>query len=370
MSRLDRYALSEVLVPFGFAMVATTLVVLLVQLQRLASAALGRGLGAEDMLVIFAAALPPFLVLVIPIAFLLSVVLGLQRLSNDRELWALGAAGASPLRVARAPLLAGLAVSLLSLPIAHFAEPYGLGLLHERLVDVALRNISMALRPGVFNEDFPGVALFARGRDDRGALSEVMVFDRRDSERPVLLVARSGVLAPVEVDGKPPWLELRLEQGELHVGAERTDDRYEVVRFERARIGIDAGQELKERTRGVNLMSRASSADMRREAARRGPRDLHGRRIEKTYLRRFAFPLMALVFALVGAAIVLSGRPESRARNALLALGAVVLYYVLVRAGDFLVLQGPGTAWLAAFGPNLAVASAAIVWLLRAGRPR
>lgn len=370
MSRLDRYALREVLVPFGFSMVATTLVVLLVQLQRLASAALGRGLGAVDVLVIFGAALPPFLVLVIPIAFLLSVVLGLQRLSADRELWALGAAGASPLRIARAPLLAGLVVSLVSLPIAHFGEPYGLSLLHERLVDVALRNISLALRPGVFNEDFPGVALFARAREEGGDLSDVLVFDQRDVERPVLLVARSGALSPVEQAGKPPWLELRLEQGEVHLGAGRAEDRYEVLRFQTARIGIDAGQELRERTRAVNLMSRSSSADMRREAARRGPKDLHGRRIEKTYLRRFAFPIMAAVFALVGAAIALSGRPETRARSALMALGAVVFYYVLVRGGDFLVLQGPGTPWAAAFGPNLVVALVGAIWLLRAGGPK
>lgn len=370
MSRLDRYALSEVLVPFGFSMVATTLVVLLVQLQRLAGAALGRGLGLDDVLVLFGAALPPFFVLVVPIAFLLSVVMGLQRLATDRELDALSAAGASPWRIARAPLLAGAVVSLLSLPLAHFAEPYGLGVLHERLIEVALRNISQALRPGVFNEDFPGVALFARAQSEVGELDDVLVYDQRDPERPVLLVAESGSLSPAEVAGRPPWLELRLGRGELHVGAHRAEDRYEVLRFESAQIGIDAGRELKERTRSVNLPSRMSSAEMKREAKRRGPNDLHGRRLEKTYLRRYAFPLMAFVFAFVGAAIVLSGRPEARARSALLALSAVVLYYVLVRVGDYVVVQVPNTAWVAAFGPNLVVGLLGALWLLRAGGPR
>lgn len=370
VSRLDRYALSEVLVPFGFSLLATTLVVLLIQLQRLANAALGRGLEFTDILVLFGAALPPFFVLVIPIAFLLSVVMGLGRLSSDREMDALAASGAGPFRIARAPLLAGACVSLLSLPIAHFAEPYGLSMLYDRLVDVAMRNISAALRPGVFNEDFPGVALFAHDRRPSGELQDVLVYDQRDADRPVLLIAEAGLLAPVERPGKPPSLELRLERGELHLGATRTKDAYEVLRFDSAQIGIDPGRELRERTRFVNLVSRMSSGAMHKEAERRGPNDLHGRRIEKAYFRRFAFPLMALVFGFIGAAIVLTGRPDSRARNVVLALLAVVFYYVLVRVGDYWVVKGPNSAGLAAFGPNLALLVLGIAWLSRAGRAR
>lgn len=370
MTRLDRYTLSEVLVPFGFSLVATTLVVLLIQLQRLATAALGRGLELSDVLVLFGAALPPFFVLVIPIAFLLSVVMGLGRLGGDREVYALAAAGASPFRIARAPLFAGFVVSLLSLPIAHYAEPFGLSLLYDRLVDVALRNISAAMLPGVFNEDFPGVALFAKDRDGSGELGGVLVYDQRDAERPVLLLARSGELEPVESPGRSPWLELALRQGEVHLGATRSKERYEVLRFETARIGIDPGRELKDRTRYVNLISRMSSAAMRQEVIRRGANDLHGRRIEKTLYRRFAFPLMAFVFAFIGVAIVLSGGPNTRARNAVLALLAVVFYYVLVRAGDYLVVQRAHTAWWAAFGPDLVMLAVGALWLRVSGRPR
>jgi lipopolysaccharide export LptBFGC system permease protein LptF len=88
----------------------------------------------------------------------------------------------------------------------------------------------------------------------------------------------------------------------------------------------------------------------------------------KTYWRRYAFPLMAFVFAFIGAAIVISGGASARARNALLALGAVAVYYVLVRVGDFLVLQYAHTAFVAAFGPNLVVLLFGGLWLRRAGR--
>ena len=76
----------------------------------------------------------------------LEVALG--RLAQDLELVALRAAGASSLRIAKVPLLLGVLVTALGLPLAHFAEPYGLQALQRRLVDVGLRNHTRAWRTG------------------------------------------------------------------------------------------------------------------------------------------------------------------------------------------------------------------------------
>lgn len=367
MGRLDRHLLRETLVPLGSAVGFVVLTVFLFQAQRLVGAAIGLGLTAADALVIFVSALPPFLVLAVPMAYLLAVLIALGRLAGDRELIAVLACGASPWRVARIPLLLGLAVTLVSLPIAHFGEPLGQATLYARLMDVGLRNISRAVQPGAFNEDFASMAIYARDRTADGTLDGLLLFDERDRARSILVVAEHGTLVPDQRRG----LVLGLDRGEIHLGrgiAETSTDAYERVRFEHAGLGIDVERDLVERTRFLSEISRMRSGDMLPAARARGD-SVWSRKVEKAYWRRFAFPLMCLVFGLVGAAIAMTGRPDARARNALAGLGAVVGYYVLIRIGDLLAAQWAPGAWIAAFAPGLLLAALGALGLSRAGRP-
>jgi lipopolysaccharide export system permease protein len=367
VARLDRYILRQVLLPFLTAVLVVVLLVFLFQARRLASAALGLGLTLEDAAVIFGAALPPFLVLAVPIAYLLSVLVGLGRLAQDLEVVALLAAGASPLRIARTPLLLGVLVSLLGLPLAHWAEPRGLQALQRRLVDVGLRNLTGAVRPGTFNEDFSGNAVYARARDAAGDLFDVLLFDERDRARPVLVTAARG-----RFEVARGGVEFELSQGELHMaqGPTARDDQYDRLGFEGLRIGLDAQDELEKKTRFVSAISMLDSPEMLRMAHQLGEHTAVGRRYEKTYWRRFAIPLMAFVFALLGAATALSGGPRSRARSAILGLLAVLAYYLLSRVGDLLVVKYPGTPFWASFGPVLLMAVFGAVALTRAGARR
>jgi lipopolysaccharide export system permease protein len=363
MTRIDRYLLREIAVPLGFSLGFVVLAVFLLQGQRLLTAALGLGLTPWDLVLIFVSALPPFAVLAVPIACLLSVLVGLGRLAQDRELVALRAAGVGPLRLARAPLVLGALVGAIALPIAHLGEPYGLRLLYLRLVDVGLRNISYGLQPGVFNEDFQGLALYAREREPDGALLGLVVYDERVDGRPMLVLATRGRLEP---DGQS-GLALRLEDGELHVGAASTPTRYERVEFQRLELGIDARRELLDRTRFVSEIAQLTTPEMwRGYHARLGSN--WARRVERAFWRRFSFPLMCPIFALVACAIVLAARAEARAESAILALLAVVGYYVLMRVTDTVALDHDLGPALAAWGPNLTLLVLGVVGLARAGR--
>src|SRR5262245_59639168 len=55
---------------------------------------------------------PHFLVMAVPLAYMLGLQLGLGRLAADRELLALSAAGQSPLRLYRVPCSIALALAL------------------------------------------------------------------------------------------------------------------------------------------------------------------------------------------------------------------------------------------------------------------
>ncbi len=362
MSRIDRYLLREIMVPLAVSVTVVVLLVFLFQVRRLAGAALGLGVTLGDIATIFVCALPPFLVLAVPIAYLLSVMAGLGRLGQDLELVALRAAGSSPWRIARVPLWGGVWVSLVCVPLAYWGEPAGLRWLRETLIDVGLRNLEQAIQPGVFSEDFRGSAVFAAQAKD-GDLEDVLLYDERDRERSILVLAERGQLR-----SGAGRISFNLEAGEIHPGLTTSTTTYERLSFGQASLALDADGELLRRTKFVSPVGMMWSEELLRFAneAGEGP---YARRLQKTYWRRFAFPLMAAVFAMVAAAISLSGGTRTRARNAILGLLAVVGYYVLTRLGDMAAVAWPHTPLLAAFGPNLAVLVLAGWGLARAGRP-
>jgi lipopolysaccharide export system permease protein len=357
-----------VLFPLAVSLGVVVGLIFLLQARRLATAALGLGLTLEDAGVIFLSALPPFLVLAVPIAYLLSVLVGFGRLSHDLEVIAMLGAGAGPLRLARVPMILGLLITLLALPIAIYGEPYGLNALRDRLIDVGLRNLTRAVQPGVFNEDFRGSAVYAGGVDQAGWLTDVLVFDERNAERPVLVTARWADFESSRSAG----IVFTMRDGELHMGEESDPERYDRVSFARAQLRLDAEEQLLKKTRFVQSpINRMSGEEMWAEIERaKEESPAYARRVERTYWRRFALPSMAFVFGIVAAGIALSSGARARARSAILGILAVVLYYLLTRVADWAVLELPGTPFLAAWVPNLLMIALGIGMLVRAGRPR
>src|SRR5687768_10216028 len=113
-----------------------------------------------------------------------------------------------------------------------------------------------------------------------------------------------------------------------------------------------------------------TTEEMRREIARIGDGEPLGRRIERTYWKRYALPSMAFVLGAVGAAIALSGHARSRARSAILGMVSLVLYYASTRVADYVAVQYAGTPFWMAWGPNVLMLVIAVLAIWRAGRPR
>jgi lipopolysaccharide export system permease protein len=86
----------------GLLAILQLLVIL--QLLQLNEVVFGSAITLEDLARVTAALAPHFLVVAVPLAFMLGVQLGLGRLAGDQELLALSAAGTSPLRLYRVPV--------------------------------------------------------------------------------------------------------------------------------------------------------------------------------------------------------------------------------------------------------------------------
>jgi lipopolysaccharide export system permease protein len=361
VTRLDRYLAREILLPFAAALLFLTQLLLASQIIAQADVLFGGGVSLWDVARILADLVPHLLEYVLPVAFLLGAVLGVGRLTEDREVVALSSVGVSPVHLVRVPLLLGGAVSAVALLVALVVAPAGLRDARRRVDDVIRKNLQGEIRSGVFFEEIPGITLHAAHAGPEG-FQDLLIADRTNASAPVLVFARSGRLEPGPAGG----LRLVLRDGEVHREEPGARD-YVVARFARATADLGLGQTLDARNQLSGSAFELRPGEILHAA---GDGTESSRRYWQTFLwRRIAVPLGIVALGLLAVPIA-AMRRGGRAFGYGVSLLAVVGYYTLLRTGEGLGHDGTLPPWLAANLANLvvvAVAAGMLALLARRG---
>jgi len=352
MSLVDRMLLREISMPLAVGVLAILQLLVLVQLLQLNEVVFSSSMRLADLGRVTVAFAPHFLVLALPLAYMLGLQLGVGRLAADRELLGLSSAGFSPVRLFRVPVAIALGLAVVVVVLTRWAEPWGLQQVNQVLNNVIKRELQSGLLPGVFNDNLPRFMVYVAGTEQqrwRGVLIEDQVGDGS----PLLVLADEGRIE----DAGGEALRLHLERGELH----RMEPRGEtVVRFAQGTflVGVQERVARKNRFYGVEAALPYAELGVRaRQYAKNGwVEDVVRLRVEQG--RRWAVPLACVCFALLGVPLaVLAG--GARGSAYLITLGSFVLFYVASRLGLALALRGlPGP--LAAFLPDLVVAALSV----------
>jgi lipopolysaccharide export system permease protein len=365
VSLLDRYLAREILLPLAAGLLFLTQLLLATQVLSQASVLFGAGVGLLDVGRVIFYILPYFIGFVLPVAFLLGVVLGVSRLAADREVVAMGAAGLSPLRLLRVPVVLSLLVAVLGLWLTLVLEPAGMRASRSLMNDIVRKNVSSEIRPGTFYDQIPGFTLYAERVDEHG-WTDVLIHDRSNPDAPVLSLARHGRLEPV---GQGQDMRLALEEGELHREDARSDA-YAAVDFHRAELVLGLGSGLASRggalARNARELTLAETRAQIAAAYARG--DLEDAwHTEGNLHRRVAAALVVIAFALLG--VPLGASPwAGRAFGAGATLLVMVLHYILLRGGQILVEGGHFPAWMGLELGNVVVAAVGVALLVRLAR--
>ena len=118
-SLLQRQIFKEIANLFVLAVGVLLTLILISRAVQMRELFLGLDLGILDTVLLFGYMTPLFLMLVIPIACMLSVFLTFLRMSTDRELVALRAGGINIYQMLPAPLLFSVICMLLILLVGH-----------------------------------------------------------------------------------------------------------------------------------------------------------------------------------------------------------------------------------------------------------
>ena len=364
---LGRYLICEVLPPFFFGLLAFTCILLIARILKLIELVITRGVPLGQTVKLFSLILPTFLELTVPMAFLLAILLGFGRLSNDQELLAMKASGISPKQILWPISAVAGVLTLFTLLLTMFARPAANMAIKKELYNIAKSRVGTALKEKVFNSDFLHILIYVEEIIPPGNTAQgVLIVDKRDKARETIIL---GKVAIMTTDEKTNTLGLKLFDGSIY---EREPGR---PGFSQTRFNIyDFKLDLDDLISPVKMKSAGPQETSLPQllAAIREKREQKATSLaERMELhQRISFGFVPLVFCLLGVSLTLLPR-SSRANRSwgfMLCLFWLFTYYAFLSLGKALgdkgILPPIPALWL----PNILVGGVAIYFFRKACR--
>src|SRR5690349_3674989 len=150
MKTIDRYLIREILPPLFLSLVIFTFILAIPPVMEQLEALISKGVSWGTAATILVTLLPQALGLTIPMALLVGLLIGLGRMSGDREAVALLACGVSPYRLLRPVLFLGVVFGLAHLYVMIWAIPDANQTFRQLSYDVISKKVENDVRPQVF----------------------------------------------------------------------------------------------------------------------------------------------------------------------------------------------------------------------------
>jgi len=351
---INRYLMREIVGIFFLALSIFTIVLLMGRMVKLMEMVVANGVPLAEVIRLIILLLPSFLVLTIPMAFLLAVLLAFGRLSSDNEITVLKASGISLTALLPPVLLTATGAALLTLFVSVVAVPWGNTGFKQMTIDVARKYAASAIRERIFRDDLPGIVLYVDQFDEaHRTMQRVMIQDSRDKERPLTIFAKSGVVSSDDAQGA---LRILLKNGSIHT---RNKDDYRLVSFAEYLLTAESGRDTplvrSEIDMGIGELQRGvASAQLAPQARLKMATELHS---------RFAFPFATFVFAILALPLGLSNRRSGKGAGFTISILILMIYYVLLSFLRTLAEKGGITPFLAVWLPNMIFLASGLILL-------
>ncbi len=316
MPSLTRYLTRQLAVAALTITVTLAALVLLVRSLRLIDYVINRGVTLVSMAELTLLLVPSILAIILPIAVFAAVMFIYNKLTADRELVVMRAAGVSPANLARPALYVALAATVLAYALNLYLSPLSYRQFKELQSKYRNTYANLFLHEGRFNAPIDGVTVYVRARAPDGELRGIFVHDNRERERPVTWMAERGAVS-VGADG-PQVVMFNGNRQEMSPDSGRLS----LVYFDRGSLDLEVlepnlnyhWRDPRERFLSELLFPADTETD----------RNFHDELVAEGH-RRLATPLYSIAFALIALSVLLTGdfNRRGQAGRMVLAVGAV-----------------------------------------------
>lgn len=319
-----KYIFWEMLPSFILGNVVFATILLMFQTLRLTELLIAHGVNALTVIKIVLYLSISFLPMILPMSLLFSVLLTYGRLSGDSEVVAFKALGLDLRHIALPAFLLSFLTFIFSAQTSFYLAPWGNRQFELLITELGRMKASAGIKEGVFSQGFFDLVIYANKVNSKnGELSQIFIYDERNSQNPFTIIAQSGQIIS-EVTGRGQLGLLRLNNGNIHRSNNKA---YTRVDFGTYDINLFNPLESEQRKKSyLSLTIDEVQDDLKRpdlEPERRIP-------LQIEWHRRWALSVGCIIFAMIGVGLgTTTNRRAARGGGFVLSVSVVVFYWLL-----------------------------------------
>lgn len=362
---ISKYLLFAVLPYFVFSWLLLSVILFLQQASRFSDIFFNVNLPAGVVWQLTVALIPNVIAFTCPMAILVGTVIGLAKMQTDSELVAVRAAGVGNLQITVPLAFLGIILSVFAFVVNLKGVPLAAAMVRRVTLETALKKLESPVEPGVFNSEIAGYTIFVRNGDpESGRWKNIFIFKEDAAQGNVrLITADQG-----RIDFSDQISELVLENAvvttlAIDPGAgSLASENLGEIRFAIKTRRNEMIQRLSQSGGSIEelgldeLSDRANDSDGKE-------------RTEAQILsqRRLLLSITPFFFTLLGTSMTLRFSRGGRGLGILLALLALIGYYLLAFFGEQLARTSVMSPFAGSMIPIL-VSSLLIIWFYHSGR--
>jgi LPS export ABC transporter permease LptG/LPS export ABC transporter permease LptF len=310
--------------------------------------------AVRDVWAVFVAYVPNVLTFTIPMAVLVGILTGFGRMSSDSEIIALRATGVSMVRLLAPVLALGILAFAANLAMTVWIAPQTASRLRDLRYDFVSRQVSLEVKPRVFNESLTNFVLYVRNATEGLSWQGILLSDMSQPDQLRVTFAEAGTLSK---DEDRRIFALTLTNGSNHLVSPRSPHLYTYDTFDTTTISVPMPEAPARDDRTV--ISEMPTAGLWR--AIRAGTATYEEHVE--FHRRLALPFACLVFTLAGMPLGASTTRGSKSMGLVLSLILMLVYYLAFVGGTRVASNAQFSPFWGAWLPNLAFAALGLVLL-------
>ena len=252
---LVRYVLKEHIAPFFAALFVTTFLFVINFLVEVLDKILSKGIPAPIVLEIFALNVVWMVGLAAPMSVLAATLMTFGRMSADREITAMQAAGISPLSLMRPVLIFSALLMVLLIIFNNWLLPEANYRSAMLMQSISRKRPHAMIDEGKLINQFPGIQLWVSRIDNQNAMLYGIRIFEIGGTYPRVIMADSASMEYVDMGAT---LMLNLKSGENHFVDPKDPDRYFRIRFANQDFAVqnvdDRFERTDKKTRGFREM--------------------------------------------------------------------------------------------------------------------
>lgn len=363
--RISKYIIQSIAPYFAFTWLLLSVILFVQQASRYSEIFFNTSLPSSIVWQLTLALVPNVIAFTCPMAVLLGVIIGLSKMQGDSELIAVRAAGVGNFQITLPIIILGILLSLFAFFINLKGVPLAAQLVRRVAIQTALYKLRSPIEPGTFNTEIKGYTFYIKDGDlEKGTWKNVFIYNEDKQTSQVRLITSANG----KIDSNENDSELVLDNASINTFS--TNDLNQKLVYESVNnLRLVIPTKRKELVEKMSQTEETPEELGLRELMKYAQSKEGKERTEAEILfqRRIILSVTPLIFALLGASLVLRFNRGGRGWGIFLALVSLIAYYLVALMGEQLARSGGLNVFISSLFPII-LTSGAIFWFFLSQR--